>query len=393
VLHYSYRTEKTYLHWIKRYIHFHGKKHPKDMGPVEVKKYLSYLAADKRVAASTQNQALCAIVFLYKRVLEIDLGDLGDVAWVTRPPRLPDVLTSDEVVDVLSQLEGVQRLLGHLMYGTGMRVIEVLRLRIKDIDIPRGLIVVRDGKGGKDRVAVLPRILIPDLESQLDYAKKLHRKDLAAGYGSVGLPYALERKFPKAPWSWQWQYVFPSERLSKDPASGDIRRHHLFPNILQRAVREAARSAGIKKHVKTHTLRHSFATHLLESGTDIRTIQEMLGHEDLSTTMIYTHVVKNGPYGVISPLDRMTVPKKKPNKPPVPVNPHSPAIPPDAQAKGYRSLQSVLDEIAEERRQENPATIPLPPAPAQPSSGIRVLNALKASLILLLQSIGVYSTR
>jgi len=393
VLHYSYRTEKTYLHWIKRYIYFHGKKHPGEMGPVEVKQYLSYLAADKHVSASTQNQALCALVFLYKRVLEMDLGDLGDVAWVKRPPRLPDVLTSEEVVDVLSQLEGVQRLLGHLMYGTGMRVIEVLRLRVKDIDIPRGLIVVRDGKGGKDRVAVLPRILIPDLESQLEHAKILHVKDLALGYGSVGLPYALERKFPKAPWSWQWQYVFPSERLSKDPASGVVRRHHLYPNILQRAVRQAAQSAGIKKHVKTHTLRHSFATHLLESGTDIRTIQEMLGHEDLNTTMIYTHVVKNGPYGVISPLDRLTVPQKKTNRPSALENPHHPAMSPDAQPTGHRSLQSVLDEIAEERRSEKPRAVPPPVISAQQSMGKRIVNTLKATLMLLLQTMGVLSTR
>jgi len=394
VLHYSYRTEKTYLHWIQRYIHFHGKKHPKDMGPVEVKQYLSHLAADKNVAAATQNQALCAIVFLYKRVLEIELGDLGDVAWVKRPPRLPDVLTSEEIVDVLSRLEGVQRLLGHLMYGTGMRVIEALRLRVKDIDIPRGQILVRDSKGGKDRVAILPKILIPDLEAQLEHAKKQHDDDLVAGYGSVGLPYALERKYPKAPWNWQWQYVFPSARLSKDPASGAIRRHHLFPNILQRAIKEAARTAGINKHVKTHTLRHSFATHLLESGTDIRTIQDMLGHEDLNTTMIYTHVVKNGPYGVTSPLDRLTVPHKKSSKPGSLVCSNQLTIPPDLQAKGYRSLHSVLDEMAEERRTGKPVARPaLPPASAKRSRGNGIFNTFKASVILLLQSMGVFSAR
>ncbi len=238
-------------------------------------------------------------------MLEIDLGDLGDVAWVKRPPRLPAVLTVEEVTDILSRLTSVQSLLGRLMYGTGMRVIEALRLRVKDIDIPRGQIVVRDSKSGKDRVAVLPRILIPELEAQIARAKKIHDADLAAGYGSVELPYDLERKYPKLPWSWHWQFIFPSDVLSQDPRSGITRRWHLYPNILQRAVRKAAREAGINKHVKTHTLRHSFATHLLESGTDIRTIQEMLGHEDLNTTMIYTHVVKNGPYGVASPLDRL----------------------------------------------------------------------------------------
>jgi integron integrase len=305
VRHYAYRTERTYIDWIKRYIFYHQKRHPKDMGPAEVRAFLGYLADQRNVAASTQNQALCALVFLYKNVLEIDLGDLGDVAWVKRPPRLPAVLTVEEVTDILSRLTGVQSLLGRLMYGTGMRVIEALRLRVKDIDIPRGQIVVRDSKGGKDRVAVLPRILIPELEAQIEKAKKLHDDDLAAGFGSVELPYALERKYPNLPWSWHWQFVFPSDVLSQDPRSGITRRWHLYPNILQRAIRKAAREAGINKHVKTHTLRHSFATHLLEAGTDIRTIQEMLGHEDLNTTMIYTHVVKNGPYGVASPLDRI----------------------------------------------------------------------------------------
>ncbi len=317
VRHYAYRTERTYIDWIKRYIFYHQKRHPKDMGPAEVRAFLGYLADQRNVAASTQNQALCALVFLYKHVLEIDLGDLGDVAWVKRPPRLPAVLTVEEVTDILSRLTGVQSLLGRLMYGTGMRVIEALRLRVKDIDIPRGQIVVRDSKGGKDRVAVLPRILIPELEAQIAKAKKLHDADLAAGFGSVELPYALERKYPKLPWSWHWQFVFPSDVLSQDPRSGITRRWHLYPNILQRAIRKAAREAGINKHVKTHTLRHSFATHLLEAGTDIRTIQEMLGHEDLNTTMIYTHVVKNGPYGVASPLDRIggmirNAPKTKP---------------------------------------------------------------------------------
>ena len=309
--HYAYRTERTYIDWIKQYIFHHNKKHPAEMGAAEVREFLGHLATNKNVALSTQNQALCALVFLYKHVLEMELGDLGDVAWVKRPRRLPDVLTVEEVVDVLSRLTGVQSLLARLMYGTGMRIIEVLRLRVKDIDFGRNQIVVRDSKGGKDRVAVLPKILIPELEAQLTHAKALHQADLREGFGSVELPYALERKYPKLPWAWSWQYVFPSEILSKDPRSGVVRRHHVYPNILQRAVRTAAREAGINKHVKTHTFRHSFATHLLESGTDIRTIQEMLGHEDLNTTMIYTHVVKNGPYGVASPLERLRITPKQ----------------------------------------------------------------------------------
>jgi len=329
VRHYAYRTERTYIDWIKRYIFYHQKRHPKEMGPVEVRAFLGYLADQKNVAAATQNQALCALVFLYKHVLEIDLGDLGDVAWVKKPPRLPAVLTVEEVMEVLSRLKGVQSLLGRLMYGTGMRVIEVLRLRVKDVDISRGQIVVRDSKGGKDRVAVLPRSLVLELEAQIAHAKKRHDDDLAAGYGSVELPYALERKYPKLPWSWHWQFIFPSDFLSQDPRSGITRRWHLHPNILQRAIRKAAGEAGINKHVKTHTLRHSFATHLLEAGTDIRTIQEMLGHEDLNTTMIYTHVVKNGPYGVASPLDRLALKTGAPSvqsKPPQP-EPVKPAMP------------------------------------------------------------------
>jgi integron integrase len=372
VLHYAYRTERTYLHWIKRYLHFHKMRHPREMGAPEIKQYISYLATDRNIAAATQNQALCALIFLYKRVLEIDVGELGDVTWVKRPPRMPDVLTVEEVVDVLSRLEGVQRLLGHLMYGTGMRVIEVLRLRVKDIDMVRGQILVRDSKGGKDRVAILPRILISDIEAQLDHTKQLHLADLAAGFGSVGLPYALERKYPEAQWNWRWQYVFPSEKLSKDPVSGVMRRHHLYPNILQRAVREAARSAGINKHVKTHTLRHSFATHLLESGTDIRTIQEMLGHENLNTTMIYTHVVKNGPYGVTSPLDRLTI---------------GTTTQPEA--------ARVTTQTATRKPGAPPNSMPHTGGnqPAAHTRMKRWTTMLKSSLVILLQAIGVNSAR
>ncbi len=305
--HYAYRTERTYLMWMKRFVHFHDRRDPREMGAAEVRAFLGYLADQRNVAAATQNQALCALVYLYHRVLEVDLGDLGEVAWVKRPARLPDVLTASEVYDLLGKLTGVQQVIGRLMYGTGMRLAEALRLRVKDIDFERNQILIRDSKGGKDRVAALPMMLVEELRAQLVHAKALHDQDLKDGYGSVELPYALARKYPRLPWSWHWQYVFPSVKLSQCPRTGVVRRHHLYPNIMQRSVREAARVCGIKKHVKTHTLRHSFATHLLEGGTDIRTIQDMLGHDDLNTTMIYTHVVKNGPYGVMSPLDRLPV--------------------------------------------------------------------------------------
>ncbi len=327
VRHYAYRTERTYLEWIRRFIVYHDRKHPRDMGAAEIRDFLGFLADRKHVAAATQNQALCSLVFLYKQVLEIDIGDLGEVAWVKRPPRIPDVLTEAEVIEIMSRLKGVQNLMARLMYGTGMRIIEVLRLRVKDVNFDRGIIQIRDSKGGKDRVAALPQSIADDLRDQIAHAKRLHDADLVAGYGSVALPYALERKYPKAPWSWNWQYVFPSDSLSKDPYTGITRRHHMFPNILQRAIRSAASAAGIQKHVKTHTLRHSFATHLLERGTDIRTIQEMLGHEDLNTTMIYTHVVKNGPYGVASPLDQLSA--SLPQKP-----------------VGTRLLSEVITELA-----------------------------------------------
>ncbi len=310
--HYAYRTERTYLMWMKRFVYFHDRRDPREMGAAEVREFLGYLADQRNVAAATQNQALCALVYLYHRVLEIDLGDLGEVAWVKRPPRLPDVLTASEVYDVLGKLTGVQQVIGRLMYGTGMRLAEALRLRVKDIDFERNQILIRDSKGGKDRVAVLPMMLVEELRAQLVRAKALHEQDLKDGYGSVELPYALAKKYPRLPWSWHWQYVFPSVKVSQCPRTGVVRRHHLYPNIMQRAMREAARACGITKHVKTHTLRHSFATHLLEGGTDIRTIQDMLGHDDLNTTMIYTHVVKNGPYGVTSPLDRLTPPVTAP---------------------------------------------------------------------------------
>jgi len=413
VQHYAYRTEQTYLHWIKRYIFFHNKKHPAEMGAPEIRAFIGDLATRQRVAAATQNQALCAIIFLYKHVLEIEIGDLGDVTWVKRPPRLPEVLNVEEVIEILSRLTGVQSLLGRLMYGTGMRIIEVIRLRVKDIDIPRGFIVVRDSKGGKDRVAVLPRILIPDLEAQLAHAKALHEADLAAGYGSVGLPYALEKKYPKAPWSWHWQYVFPSEKLSADPHSGVIRRHHYFPSNLQRGVRKAARDAGINKQVKTHTFRHSFATHLLETGTDIRTIQDMLGHEDLNTTIIYTHVVKNGPYGVTSPLDRLAMTPASNGK-----NAGSSGIPVQSNHKSFledkvelplissvsqtaqpnpkgprTTLHRVLEEINSEKQGERAESSgQILPGPA-PRKKRHLVTLLKTLVMMVLQSAGGWTPK
>jgi integron integrase len=305
VRHYSYSTEKTYCHWVLDYILFHNKTHPKEMAEPEVRAYLSHLATNRRVAASTQKQALCAVVFLYKHVLEQPLGEIGPYAWSKKPRKLPVVLTRKEVQDVLERMDGPQQLIARLMYGTGMRISEALRVRVHDVDFNRGIITIRNGKGHKDRTAGFPESLKDDLTRQLQHAATVHRKDLDEGYGAVELPCALARKYRAADREWGWQYVFPSWNRSVAPRDGVIRRHHIYPNTVQRAIREAAREAGIAKHVKSHCLRHSFATHLLESGTDIRTIQVLLGHKHVETTMIYTHVVKKGPLGVASPLDAM----------------------------------------------------------------------------------------
>lgn len=303
VRHYSIRTEESYVGWIRRYILFHGKQHPRELGGADVTAFLSQLATQGQVAASTQNQALAAILFLYRHVLEADLPWLDDVVRAKRPQRLPTVLTQEEVRRVLALVDGVPGLMLKLQYGTGMRLMECLRLRIKDITFSRREIVIRDGKGGKDRVTMLPQSLVSPLSDHLSRSATLHALDRAAGRPGVWLPDALERKYPDAGRKLAWFWVFPSSRLATDPRSGIERRHHLFEQIPQRALKSAAAAAGILRPVSSHCLRHSFATHLLENGYDIRTVQELLGHADVSTTMIYTHVLNRGGRGVRRPLD------------------------------------------------------------------------------------------
>jgi len=301
--HYSLRTERTYLEWMKRFIFFHQKRHPREMGAVEVKGFLTDLAVRRGVAASTQNQALNALVFLYREVLGVTLGDIGEYARAKRPERLPVVLTRTEVQRLLAALQGTYQLMGQLLYGTGMRLMECIRLRVKDVDFEQNQIMVRDGKGQKDRVTVLPARVKEALRDHLGRVKLRHEQDLLEGHGQVYLPNGLARKYPMADREWAWQWVFPSAKLSNDPRSGKERRHHVQEVGLQRAVKEAVRLAGINKPASCHSLRHSFATHLLEAGYDIRTVQELLGHKDVSTTMIYTHVMQQPGIGVRSPLD------------------------------------------------------------------------------------------
>ena len=301
--HYSIRTEQAYVNWIKRYIFFHNLEHPRDMGIPEIEAFLTHLAVDKNVAASTQNQAFAALLFLYREVLKIDLEGPIDSIRAKKPQRLPTVMTREEVMAVITAMSGTFQLIAKLLYGSGLRLIECLRLRVKDIDFAQHQIIVRDGKGMKDRVTMLPDTLVEPLREHLQRVKMLHQQDLAEGYGAVYLPAALERKYPHANREWIWQYVFPAAKRSKDPRSGVIRRHHLGTSAIQNAVRKAAKLAGINKHVTPHTFRHSFATHLLEAGYDIRTVQELLGHKTIKTTMIYTHVLNKGPLAVRSPLD------------------------------------------------------------------------------------------
>ena len=301
--HYSIRTEQAYLDWIKRFILHFDKQHPKNLGAADVETYLTYLAVEGKVAASTQNQAKSALLFLYRQVLEIELPWLDNIEQAKAPKRLPVVMTRAEVQAVLSRLEGTHWLVANLLYGTGMRILECLRLRIKDIEFTRREILIRDGKGFKDRVTMLPLALLNPLREHLNNVKSLHDQDLAVGYGSVYLPNALEKKYPTAARDWGWQYVFPTKGMSTDPRSGETRRHHVQEQTIQRAVKQAVRDANIVKPATPHTFRHSFATHLLEGGYDIRTVQELLGHSDVATTMIYTHVLNKGGRGVVSPLD------------------------------------------------------------------------------------------
>lgn len=303
--HYSLRTEDAYVHWIKSFVRFHGLRHPREMGAREVTQFLSHLATERDVAAATQQQALSALLFLYKAVLEVDLPWLDDLVRPKKPARLPTVLNVDEVGRILAAMPEGYGLLARLLYGSGMRLMECLRLRVKDIDFVRHEILVREGKGNKDRVTMLPASLADALRAQLARAQIFFEQDRAAGRPGVYLPDALERKYPAAGQSWAWFWVFPADRLSVDPRSGEERRHHLYEKGLQRALKRAVSDAGVAKPVSVHTLRHSFATHLLEGGYDIRTVQELLGHADVSTTMIYTHVLNRGGRAVVSPADRL----------------------------------------------------------------------------------------
>ena len=303
VKHYSIRTEEAYANWIRRFILFHRKRHPSDMGEQEIATFLTHLAVDRHVAASTQNQALSALLFLYQEVIGRKLDFIGNVERVRRPAKLPVVFTREEARAVLARLKGDYRMMAELLYGSGLRLMECVRLRVKDVDFGYNRITVRDGKGLRERVALLPKQVRPGLQAHLERVKELHRQDLARGGGKVYLPFGLRRKYPHAERAWAWQYVFPAPKISVDPRSHEMRRHHVQEKNLQNAVKMAIRQARIAKAASCHTFRHSFATHLLENGYDIRTVQELLGHKDVSTTMIYTHVLNKPGLGVRSPLD------------------------------------------------------------------------------------------
>ena len=302
--HFSLRTEQAYLQWIRRYVTFHGRRHPRELGAPEVEVFLSHLAVDRKVSASTQNQAMQALLFLYRQVLEVELPWLENVTRAVQPRRLPVVLSRAQVRALLAQLEGIPWLVANLLYGGGLRLMEALALRVKDLALDRGELVVRDGKGGKDRVTVLPEALIPHLRAHLVRLEERFREQRRRGDPGVSLPQALARKYPRAGTDWGWQYLFPAKGLCADPYDGRPTRHHVHEKAIQRAVQLAVRAAGLSVPASCHTLRHCFATHLLEDGYDIRTVQELLGHSDLNTTMIYTHVMNKGARGVRSPLDR-----------------------------------------------------------------------------------------
>ena len=302
--HYSLRTEGAYVHWVRRYVRFHGRRHPRELGADHVTAFLSSLANDRHVSASTQNQALSALLFLYKDVLGVDLPWLNSIARAKRPRHLPVVLTRAEAYALLDRMSGTHALMARLLYGTGMRLMECLQLRVKDVDLERFEVMVRQGKGGKDRVTMFPRSLADAMRAHLAGVRKVFAGDRAAQVAGVELPYALEVKKPAAGKTWAWHWVFPQDRLARDPRSGVMRRHHVYDQTFSRALARAAHHAGIEKPVSAQTLRHSFATHLMEAGYDIRTVQELLGHKDVNTTMIYTHVLNRGGRGVVSPLDR-----------------------------------------------------------------------------------------
>jgi integron integrase len=301
--HYSIRTEEAYLRWIREYILFFEKRHPAELGAADVSAFVSHLAVERKVAASTQSQALSALLFLYREVLALSIGWVDDVERAKKPKRLPVVFTKEEARAVLAHVRGEAWLMASLLYGSGLRLMECVRLRIKDLDLARLEITVRDGKGGKDRLTVLPHSLTEPLRRQLDLARALHGLDVREGFGRVHLPYALARKYPSADREWCWQYIFPARHRSVDPRTGREQRHHVAETVLQKAVKAAVRAAGVAKPGSCHTFRHSFATHMIESGYDIRTVQELLGHASVETTQIYTHVLNKGGRGVKSPLD------------------------------------------------------------------------------------------
>ncbi len=303
--HYSRRTEQTYCHWVKRFIYFHNLRHPAQMAEPEINAYLTHLAVKEKVSASTQNQALSALLFLYRHVLDRPIGDLGEVIRARKPRHIPVVMTREEVKAVLMNLTGDKWLMASLMYGAGLRLMECLRLRVQDLDFARNEILIRDGKGAKDRITMLPESLKTPLQDHLKKVKALHDRDLADGWGRVQMPTALDRKYPNAPEDWRWQWVFPQENRWMNHQTQEQGRHHVDESLVQKAVRSAVSKAGLTKRATFHTFRHSFATHLLEGGYDIRTVQELLGHNDVKTTMIYTHVLNRGPAGVRSPVDRL----------------------------------------------------------------------------------------
>lgn len=305
VRHYSHKTERIYVHWIRQYIFFHNKQHPVNLSEQHMGQFLTHLAVNKKFAASTQAQALNALVFLYKQVLNKEIDNIEDIRWSSKPARLPVVFTRKEAAEIISNLEGAKWLMAGLLYGSGLRLTECLRLRVKDIDFGYGQLTVRNGKGNKDRVTLLPLSLVEPLKTLLERVQNMHARDLKEGLGWVYLPSALKNKYRNTEKEWGWQWVFPSGKYSREPRTGRLGRFHFSESALQRGVKKAIRDAGINKHASCHTFRHSFATHLLEDGYDIRTVQELLGHKDVKTTMIYTHVLNRGGKGVCSPLDRV----------------------------------------------------------------------------------------